>query len=277
MFHDTAAAGGRPVTEVAAGIHLISDYHLDNYYLVEGEDRALLIDCGAGIGDPWLEIRALTSKPVTLALTHGHMDHCGNADKFARVLMHPDDAALAREHFGHADKTRWFVRTRTPVRYPGHEAELLVLVPREDRPLFAFVPVRGGDRLDLGGRTLKVIATPGHTPGSLCYLDTRSRLLFSGDTLNDSIIVLDEGHGTREGVAQLRETMQALAARYADFDAILPGHEDAPAPKDRVLSYLDLCNRLLDGSLRGRYEEREIRAGHVVRGGGVEFWYRADR
>lgn len=87
----------KPVIEIAPRTWLISEYKLDNMYLLEGDTGALLIDCGAGIGNAAETVRGLTDKPVTVAITHGHFDHDGAAALFGEIHIHPLDIALSEQ------------------------------------------------------------------------------------------------------------------------------------------------------------------------------------
>lgn len=69
----------KPVVEIAPRTWLISEYKLVNMYLLEGDEAALLIDCGTGIGNAAETVRELTDKPLTVAITHGHFDHDGRS------------------------------------------------------------------------------------------------------------------------------------------------------------------------------------------------------
>ena len=65
-----------------------------NAFLIEGKDRALLIDGLTGTGSLKDFVKELTSLPVILVLTHGHIDHIGAAFEYGECFMHPDDIAM---------------------------------------------------------------------------------------------------------------------------------------------------------------------------------------
>src|SRR5262249_28756567 len=105
-----------------------------------------------------------------VVMTHGHPDHAGSARELAEagipILMHPADArnlALRWGDFGaHPSRGRFFA-AMTP--------EPPAIEPIEDGQL---LPMLGG---------LRVVHTPGHTPGSVCLYGERDRVLFVGDSL----------------------------------------------------------------------------------------------
>ena len=67
-------------------------------YLVEGGERALLIDGLSGVGSLKAFVRELTDLPVELALTHGHVDHAGAAFEYGVCRVHPADVEMLYEH-----------------------------------------------------------------------------------------------------------------------------------------------------------------------------------
>lgn len=139
------------------------------------EPELSLIDCGyagsagrigraiAGHGRALSELRRVV-------VTHGHPDHAGSARDLAAlgaaILVHPADAERLR--------TGW----RDVARRPSRGGVFAAMTPEPP----AFVPLEDGQVLPmLGG--LRVIHTPGHTPGSVCLYGARDRVLFVGDNL----------------------------------------------------------------------------------------------
>lgn len=183
----------RPVVEIAPRTWLISEYKLVNMYLLEGDAGALLIDCGTGIGDIPAEVRKLTDKPLTVVITHGHLDHDGAAAQFDAVYMHPLDIPLSERMYERAPQFRdMYVRSRVPVRNPGADPEEILALIQKNGPVTR-LPVEDGHIFDLGGRHVEVIHTPGHSLGSICLLDKENRLLFNGDICNGESLLMNIG------------------------------------------------------------------------------------
>ena len=74
----------------------IDDGGSDTIYLIVGDERALLLDTGWGVGDLPALVASLTSLPLLVVNTHGHPDHTYGNGQFAQVYIHPDDEPMAR-------------------------------------------------------------------------------------------------------------------------------------------------------------------------------------
>lgn len=211
----------KPIVEIAPRTWLISEYKLDNMYLLEGETGALLIDCGAGIGNAAETARGLTDKPVTVAITHGHFDHGGAAALFPEIHIHPLDIALSEKGYEQGEAARaWYAKSRGPVRNPeASEEELLVLVQKNGL-------------------------------GSVCFLGRENRLLFTGDMANDSLL-LNCGDSSST-VKVYNESMRRLWARETEYDAICLGHDALDKmDKTAIADYIAATDLLLSGEVKG--------------------------
>jgi len=89
--NQAAPASWFTATKAADGLWIISDHGADNIYLVEGSDKALLIDTGLGVARLSAFIKTLTTKPLMVVNTHGHPDHAGGDFEFKSVYAHPAD------------------------------------------------------------------------------------------------------------------------------------------------------------------------------------------
>lgn len=278
------------VTEIAPRTWCLSEFRLVNAFLIEGEERAALVDTGCGIGDLAREVRELTDKPLIILLTHTHFDHDGGIYEFPGVPVYvnpldgeriAEDRVSMVKYMGTEDYNemrRGYIRSRGPIRCPDlDQAELLKLVP--DHPTndgYSWLPVRDGNEINLGGRVLKAIHTPGHTDGSTCFLDAENRILFSGDCANISIILTRQPGNDMKLVKICNSTMTKLWKQEASFDRLAVGHDAVTLDKQIVRDYRDLSAGLLDGTITGSYEEVGFRKGDVARLGMAELWYQCD-
>lgn len=241
----------------------IADIFGDYMYLVEGNDRAALIDTGMGFSGLAQVVGSLTDKPVIVLCTHGHLDHVGANGQFEQVYIHPADEGLLREHGSQAYREE---------RIPAFAAELASnaggkviqgLFPDSGdivRVIHDLIHVsqpetlnylQDGQTIDLGGRSLEVISVPGHTRGSVCFLDAAGRQLFSGDMLCTMGIMLSFECSTT--VNEFLETMAKMKARTeGKVDHVYGGHHVAPIGPEYMDKYISCGRKLLecsDGSI----------------------------
>jgi len=217
-------------------------------YLVLGSERAALVDSGNGIGNIRAVVDELTDLPVTVLLTHEHPDHFGGAHAFDDVALFDDPRALERVAAGVAnDRARRSV-TGEQVWQPlpqGVDPETFSVPGIEPKTL-----LDNGELIDLGGRSLEVIHTPGHSPGSVCYLDRDNRLLFTGDHFYPGPLY---AFGATVDINAYIASNDNLAARVGDYDYVLSGHNE-PWIESAVIPRVSKAFRtILDGG--GEYSE----------------------
>ena len=143
-------------------------YYQVNYsYLIVGQKRALLFDSGTATRDIRPVVASLTDLPVTVLASHLHFDHLAGIAAFPSVAMID------------LPQTRADVRDGvfTPGRY-----EYMGFIDRLQTPSVRVTEWLAPDStLDLGGRPLTVLHTPGHTPNSVSLFDAQRHQLFAGD------------------------------------------------------------------------------------------------
>jgi glyoxylase-like metal-dependent hydrolase (beta-lactamase superfamily II) len=190
--------------ELHPGVWLVAEPSHVNTWLVAGRERAVLLDTGLGIAPIRPVAERLTDRPVSVLNTHAHFDHIGGNHEFGEIAIHELGAPALEQEVSPALLADYLVYTRRLLAaaddYRRTDGELFhLLTPDSDpRPLpdgfdaagwripvsHATSTLRDGDRVDLGGRTLTVLHTPGHSPDSISLLDERDGLLFAGDTIN---------------------------------------------------------------------------------------------
>lgn len=148
-------------------------------FLILGEDRALLFDTGLGIGDMRRVVDQLTELPVVVLNSHTHYDHIGGNYQFNVIYALDNDYTRSRAEGGSTADVAEFISEGWVWKALPDDFE-----PEEfrSRPFRISRLVAEGDTIDLGGRVLEILHTPGHAPDSICLLDRDNRLLFTGDT-----------------------------------------------------------------------------------------------
>jgi glyoxylase-like metal-dependent hydrolase (beta-lactamase superfamily II) len=190
--------------QLSPGVHVVAEPAHVYCYLVEGSRRAVLIDTGLGIGDIRSVVDGLTSKELLVVNTHYHFDHSGGNHQFTNIAIHHEGKDRLSEPVPDEIHERYLTYTRDLLEnfnvYREIDERFFHFLTEETtpRPLpeglepsqwrhVASVPTQllnDGDELDLGGRHLKVLHTPGHTPDCICLFDEDNGILFGGDTIN---------------------------------------------------------------------------------------------
>lgn len=216
------------VSEIAAGLHCIVDVLGNHAYLVVGERRALLVDSCDGFGDLRACVRELTDLPVAVALTHGHEDHMMGSYWFDEAYLSPLDGGVQRWELVEEHIQRIFAQA-------VKEGLLTVDVPfsLRDGARPRELPVRDGDRFDLGGRSVRAVALPGHTKGSMGYLVEDCGVLLAGDAVTPIMCLFFEDSLTIQG---WRDNTLARMAELP-FEHFYTGHHDHAFVKDDLASF----------------------------------------
>ena len=165
--------------QIDADTHIISEYrHWEetHCYLIEGSKRCLLIDTGLGICNISEEVKKLTDKTVTAVATHIHWDHIGGHEYYPDFYAHEAELNWLNGEFPLTmDTIRGMVIDRCDLP-KGYDVNTY--------KFFQGIPTRvlhDGDTIDLGGRVITALHTPGHSPGHLCFWESQRGYLFTGD------------------------------------------------------------------------------------------------
>jgi hydroxyacylglutathione hydrolase len=209
-------------------------------YLVEGKERAALIDTGTGVGDLRTFVENLTMKPYFVLLTHGHVDHAMGAPAFDEVYMNPADKEVFASHSDFTVRKEFLQMSM---------GENYAMVREED-----FIPIGfcncfksllPGDKFDLGGIHLEICAGAGHTPGLVTILLVEERTLLLGDACNFFTFLFDE---YALGVTSYEKTLIELdKITKGRYDKVYLSHGEGDAPKEMLDSVLAVCEDIKAG------------------------------
>ncbi|MBR5715077.1 MAG: MBL fold metallo-hydrolase [Bacteroidales bacterium] len=219
--------------------HLMAN---ETLYLVAGADSAILIDAGTEIPGLHQIVSDICKKPVRLIATHVHPDHTGSAiNEWEEISINAADE-VNRPMFmvGYTGKTRYLI---------------------------------DGEVIDLGGRKIEVIFTPGHTPGSTTFLDRERHYGFSGDSFGSGNLLITTNFST----VILSAQRMAYLMEKQGIEYLYPGHYMGVNKEtlQRLKDIAELCEQLREGEKEGEKLERPGIGGldHVLSERGVRLNY----
>jgi glyoxylase-like metal-dependent hydrolase (beta-lactamase superfamily II) len=207
-------------------------------YLIVGGDKALLFDTGMGISNIEAVVAGLTKLPVSVANSHTHNDHVGDNWRFNDVYGMDTDFTRANARGSREDAQAELAPGEICGALPtGFDAKAY-----STKPFHITRWLHDGDSIDLGGRRLHVISTPGHTPDSIALLDEKNGLLFTGDTFYAGPIYLYRPETDLDAYAA---SVQKLAG-IAHLQLLLPAHNvpvASPSELPKVVSAMQQVRR----------------------------------
>lgn len=145
-------------------------------YLLNGSERSLLIDTGLGICNIYEQIIKLTDKPIIAIATHIHWDHIGGHQYFPDFYVHAAELDWLNGKFPlplTVIRDMVIDRCDLPEGYDVNTYQFFQGTPTK--------VLHGEEEIILGNRIIKVIHTPGHSPGHLCFWEKERGYLFTGD------------------------------------------------------------------------------------------------
>jgi glyoxylase-like metal-dependent hydrolase (beta-lactamase superfamily II) len=199
-------------------------------YLIVGQKRALLFDTGMGISDIKKITTGLTKLPIIVLNSHTHDDHVGGDWEFDTVYGVDTDFTRNNAKGSREDAQAEITPDQICGSLPkGFDAKAYVT-----RPWKITAYIHDGERFDLGGRSIEVIATPGHTPDAISLIDRANGLLFTGDTYYPAPIWLFRPETNFDAYAA---SIRRLAALAPQVKLVLGAH-NIPVASPTVLAQL---------------------------------------
>ena len=184
------------------------------FFVLEGTEKAVMIDSGMNTPDAGEIAKTLTSKPLELLNTHADRDHVAGNSTFDHFYMAPAEEENYRAAGGAG----------------------------------TVIPLSEGQIIELGDRPLEIIEIPGHTPGSVAILDINRRVLISGDSVQDgNIFMFGRFRNLNEYVPSMKKLL-----KYTDrFDSIFPSHGSIPIEPDIIPKLIEDAEQILAGKAEG--------------------------
>ncbi len=184
-------------------VHLIVGPLQSNCYILIDEitAQAGVIDPGGDAEQITRELTAQDVEVVAIFCTHGHPDHVAAAHTVlqristARIYMHPDEVAML---------SRYALPELGEVQLPE------------------LTEYKEGDEIDVGKLKLRVVHTPGHSPGSVCLALDKQEVLFTGDLIFVGSIGRTDLPGGNE--SQMQASLRRVVEEFPEDTVLYPGH-----------------------------------------------------
>ena len=206
IFEDDAVIGYKPREDLWL-LHTKQGVSV-SLYLLEGEEKALIVDSGHRIKNFKAMINKIIHKPYVIAITHGHPDHVGSIDEFDTIYMNKKDENLISNYKGN------------------------------------IINISQGYVFDLGNRNVEVIDMPGHTAGSIGLLDQNGKFLLVGDSIGYITCWMQLSDWPLEC---LIKTLEYLLSIKEKWDEIYSGHyhiQNYPLKHQYVEDLINLANKI---------------------------------
>ena len=184
-------------------------------FVLEGEEKALLIDTGMNTPDAAAIAKTVTSKPLELMNTHADRDHISGNGAFSEFYMSPAEEENYRKAGGTGN----------------------------------LISVKENDIIDLGNRPLEIIDIPGHTPGSIAILDISKRVLIAGDSVQSGNIFM---FGKFRDINSYIPSMKKLLNYRDRFDAVYPSHGEFPVKPELIERLIEGAEQIAEHKCQGK-------------------------
>lgn len=232
------------IDEIDGETFCISEYrHWEetHCYLLNGQTRSLLIDTGLGIENIAEPVKRLATGPVTAVATHIHWDHIGGHRYFPDFYAHEAELPWLNGEFPLPIETvREMVLDRCdpPAGFDITRYEMF-----QGRPTRLLAD---GDAIDLGGRVVTALHTPGHSPGHLCFWEPARGYLFTGDLVYKDMLL---AYYPSTDPAAYLASLEKIAA--LDAKRVFPAHHSLDVQLALIGKMRDALRQLgAEGRLR---------------------------
>jgi len=234
------------VYRIAPGVFAIYEPHQYEEvisFLILGEKRAAMFDTGLGIGDIKRVVLSLTSLPIVVLNSHTHNDHVGDNWEFSEIYGMDTEFTRINAKGSSVDAQAELAPGSMCGRLPaGFDAKSYAT-----RPFQINRWIHDGDTVDLGGRVLQVISTPGHTPDAICLLDRKHGLLFTGDNFYAGPIWLYRPETDLDAYVH---SVERIAALVPQVHLLLPSHNVPVAEPSQLPKLVVAIKKVRSGTVQ---------------------------
>lgn len=218
---------------------IISEYrHWEetHCYLLNGSERSLLIDTGLGICDIHEKVINLTDKPIVAVATHIHWDHIGGHKSFPDFYAHNNELNwLSGEFPLTMEQIKGMVvdRCDLPDGYDVSKYEFFQGKPTR--------VLKDNEIIDIGGRIVQIVHTPGHSPGHMCFWEKEREFLFTGDLVYKDTLFAYFPSTDPEAYLNSLERVSALPVKQ-----VFPAHHTLNIKPEILFRMRDAFRQLRD-------------------------------
>lgn len=229
-------------------------------YLIDGPEKAMLIDTAFGVGNlKGLITEIVGDKPLIVANTHSHFDHAYGNCQFDVCYCHEAEVHRMTQKnnphiwdylFDEQGKPIWTEFDRNDI-VPYHEYQI--------------VGVPDGYLFDLGGGyKVEAIHLPGHTPGQCGFYDRQNHTLFVGDTNGITTAIPNEPFAEYCTVTALRNALVKLQPRFDEIEGVFPGHGMLDQSSISLQYILDACEAVIANPENYDMKRSYVRKGNTI-------------
>lgn len=227
------------VEKIDDDLYVITETESVHCYLILGKDKAVLFDIGYGYEDIQYLVRQITDLPLMLVISHGDPDHGLGCAHFSDVWLHElDYSKLIWNDTLEMKKTSLQYRLKKMPELTDEideESYYQAHILNHTMPHF----LKDKDCIDLGGKTLEVIHTPGHSYGHIMLLDKDKKRLFSGDQITKHNIWYFSTSDQQAPFAIAKHSLEKIMKRKDDFTDIYSAHDVFPINYDNVIEQIE--------------------------------------
>ena len=215
-------------------LYCLTEVNSIHNYLFVGSEKALLFDCGYGFNDirPLLQL-LIGDKPLIVVNSHGHADHAFGNYMFPEIYLHEKDVAdlLAFDTPEARMRAIHGRQKKTPDILDKMDVEWYL---NQTSTKTHYLSLKEGYKFYLGGLTLIVVETPGHSPGSICLYCPEKHALFSGDSIVAHTLLMCGDFSKFSPLEDFEQTLLKVKYYPYPIDIIWPAHGVKPIFLDVV-------------------------------------------
>lgn len=203
------------------------------FSIIKGTKKAIVVDCGYGIGNVRKFVEEYISTPYQVIATHGHMDHTAGGFLFDEIYVPVKDIELCKLH-NNIDRRKRNIEDALSKGLIDDSYDQDTYIKQGCGNI---IPINDYEVIDLGDMNVEIIPMEGHTKGSIGLLIKEHKLLFTGDAAISMIWMFLKESTDKQTYIKMLERVIKL-----DFDHFITGHLMEVFDKEFFNYYLEVAN-----------------------------------